>query len=87
MTAAAQALKFVMADFKGNWDIAVGPDNIIYQAKVNNAGLEVVREDPKGRATTYYYALSINDNVIIFDDVIHVPQRCIGRKAGNRIKC
>ena len=87
MNAAAQALKFVMADFKGLWDIAVGSDNIIYQAKANDSRLAVVREDPKGRATTYYYTLSINDNVTIFDDVIHVPQGCIGRKAGNRIKC
>lgn len=87
MTAAAQVLKFVMADFRGTWDIAFGGDNAIYQAKANNAELAVVREDPKGKATTYYYVLSINDNVVIFDDVIHVPQRCIRRKAGNRITC
>jgi phosphoribosylpyrophosphate synthetase len=47
----------------------------------------VVREDPKGNATTSLTRSVSNQNVIIVDDVIHVPQRCIGRKGGNAIKC
>jgi hypothetical protein len=90
MAKAYQVLKFVLVDFDGDWNRIVG--NIYghgdhYKATKTGRKLAVVREGPTGVATTYWFEVAVDDEVHMFRDVIHIPNRCMKQDAGITVKC
>ena len=84
------AIRFKMVDFDGNWTrqtMVYAFSNVRYMAGANGAKLAVVVEAESGTLNTYRYQLAANEEVLIMDQVIHIPARCEDRDPGNSIKC
>jgi hypothetical protein len=85
-----QAIKFVMVDFDRNWDrtmLVTGYANIRYTATRRGAQLAVVFEGATGTMTTFRYRLAAGQEVLVVDQVVHVPGRCQRAERGNTVRC
>jgi hypothetical protein len=84
------AVKFIMVDFDGSWDrhtMVYSFPNIRYTATGGGGKLAVAVEGPTGTLSTYRYSLVAGEEVLVIDQVIHIPARCVDRDKGNTIKC
>ncbi len=85
-----QALKFIMLDFTGSWDrltMVYSFANVRYTATARGGKLAVVVEGPTGTLSTYRYNLLAGQEVLVIDQVVHIPARCVGRDSDNTIRC
>ena len=84
-----QVIKFVFADFRGEWNRTFSATaGVMYEATSSKDELAVVKEVPgTGTAVTYLYHFQERDEVAVIGDVIHIPARCIKSEQGNAVKC
>jgi hypothetical protein len=84
-----QVIRFAMVDFEGKVTanpLAAGSDVMIYKVEAETA-LSVAFEGATGVFTTYQYRLKPGDTVFIYNNVIHIPERCVAQQPGNTIRC
>jgi len=85
-----QAIKFVMLDFDELWErtmLVTGYANIRYTAIKKGAKLAVVFEGATGTMSTYRYQLLPGEEVLVVDQVVHIPAHCLKKEPGNTITC
>jgi len=83
-----QVIRFAMVDFEG---AAIanplgGSDVISYTVQAPTT-LLVAFEGATGTFITYEYQLQQGDTVFVYNNVIHIPQRCVRQHPGNTIQC
>ena len=72
-----QVIKFVLVDFRGDWQRSILTIGVGYTAIAPSNEIAVVKEVPgTGTAITYHYSLPAGAEAVVIDDVIHVPARC-----------
>ena len=83
-----QVIKFVLVDFRGDWQRSILTIGVGYTAIAPSNEIAVVKEVPgTGTATTYLYRIPARAEVVVIDDVIHIPARCAKSEPGNTVKC
>lgn len=85
-----QAIVFVMIDFDEAWDrlaLVTGYAQVRYTALGQPSRLSVVMEAPTGVLTTYTYEVEKGEEVLVIDQVVHVPARCVAQREGNSVQC
>lgn len=90
MATGFQALKFIILDFDGGWDrhtMVYSFANVRYTATGRGGKLAVVVEGPTGTLSTYRYSLAAGQEVLVIDQVVHIPARCVRQDSGNTIRC
>jgi hypothetical protein len=90
MAKAFQAIVFVMIDFDEAWDrlaLVTGYAQVRYTALGQPSRLSVVIEAPTGALTTYSYEVDKGEEVLVIDQVVHVPARCVSQREGNSVQC
>ncbi len=88
MPSAHQVIKYAMVDFDKNWTRDLLPNEVVRYTAKEVGILAVVFEGATGVMTTYHYKLVAPViEVLIVEDAIHIPGRCIKQEPGNTIKC
>ena len=88
MSANNQVMRFAMVDFEGD-AIAnpLVPADVISYTIQNQTQLLVAFEGAPGVFTTYRYLLEQGDVLFIYNNIIHIPRRCVDQQPNNTIRC
>ena len=85
-----QVIKFVMLDFDENWERTIPVSSyasILYTVRFAPRAKLAVALEAAGVVTTYRFELDALEEVLVVDQVVHVPARCTNQEPGNTIRC